>query len=69
MMKDKGGGENAVEKLDGVDPLDDLALGLGFKGDDQFARVHAAMDLGSLDQANALDDRWNPIGMTVDDEA
>jgi hypothetical protein len=69
MMENKGGGENAIKELDGVDALDDLALGFGFEGDDQLAGVLAAVNVGSLNAADALDNPLNPVGARVNHKA
>src|SRR4029079_12144488 len=69
MVKDEGGGEHAVEKLDRVDPFDDLAFRLRLEGDDQFADILAAMDFGSRDRTDALHDEGHAVGTAVNHEA
>nr|WP_246521815.1 hypothetical protein [Neoroseomonas terrae] len=45
MMKDKGGGEHAVEALNRIEVSHNLGLSLALKGDDEFPGLDAAMDV------------------------
>jgi len=69
MVEDKGCGENAVEKLNRVDTLDDLRFGLSFQGDNQLAGVGAPVELGALYGAEAFNNGGNPVGAAVNHEA
>jgi len=68
MVENEGGGENAVEKLNGVDPFDDLVLGVRLQRHDQLAGLSAAMNLGALDRTKRLKNRLDPVGAAVNDK-